>query len=671
MKGSTIFPIILLAMFTQGSARGSGVVQVTLTLKDGNTTYRAGEPIILDLSFAANEPGLTIESGTTEPPSPIDEIVISPKEGVSRWLDDAAGRHQYMPDAETPQQISPGEPSHILLPINSVYRIDKPGSYSAYVITHRVLSGGSAWTGQIHSGTDGIRTNQVWFEVDAMSDADEKVVVDKLVGEIRPLVQRLIPVFTAVGMGNTNVLTIDQRQDFRRDWQHGNDLVKELSWLSGDPSTRAKVDMYLHPEVFGPFSGMVKQGLWISRNRPLVVTLLEQGMKDSPQAVDIAKLTAQMKASLAGRSVDDTDRIQRKLEVEELRGIAKTLPERTDQNLAETNTTLFMRLAQAKQTGTPEFAAAREFLITHFGEVSPWHIDVLLNVYGKYLSDTRLVPSLEDFLRDQQPSILSGARNAVLRHLLLLAPSQDVRPFVAAAICDPESRMSFDILTKLPDAILPEVDQCLLQQVTKLAASADRPAQMMLSLKTPLAGRFATSAIYPQMLVVYNQYGSKWQEDARGGMLAYLARYDEKGGLELLKQGIKLGTGQPFNAVMSLCKSFYSPAVNRFFEDQLQREDDPMAPSWAASELSEHGTARDQTLIRARLDRWREMSSSQAKRLDPDQGRLEGDLVVALIHAKAWRMEEAEANRLKQSCVTEECRDRVARFANVGQTPSP
>jgi hypothetical protein len=661
MKGSTIFLVILLAMLTQESALGSEAVQVTLTLKDGKTTYRAGEPIILDLSFAENEPGHAIESGTTEPPSPIDEIVISPKEGVSRWLDDASGRHQYMPDAETSQQISPGEPSHILLPINSVYRIDKPGSYSAYVITHRVLSGGSSPIERAHNTTVGIRTNQVTFEVEPMSEADEQIVVDRLVGEIRPLVQRLLQAFSTVAIGNVNAITEGQRQDLRRDWRRGNDLANELSWLSGDPSTRAKVDMYLHPEVFGPFSGMVKQGLWISRNRPLVVTLLEQGMKDSPQAVDIAKLTAQMKASLAGRSVDDTDRIQRKLEVEELRGIAKTLPERTDQNLAETNTTLFMRLAEAKQTGTPEFAAAREFLITHFGEVSPWHIDVLLNVYGKYLSDTRLVPSLEDFLRDRQPPIFAGARNAVLRHLLLLAPSQDVRPFVAAAICDPESRMSFDILTKLPDAILPEVDQCLLQQITKLAASADRPAQMMLSLKTPLAGRFATSAIYPQMLVVYNQYGSKWQEDARGGMLAYLARYDEKGGLELLKQGIKLGTGQPINAVMSLCKSFYSPAVNRFFEDQLQREDDPLAVSWAAWGLSEHGTARDQTLIRARLDRWRKSSWSQGKTIDPEQGRLEGDLVVALVHAKAWQIEEAEKDKLKQSCVTDECRDRAAR----------
>lgn len=101
--------------------------------------------------------------------------------------------------------------------------------------------------------------------------------------------------------------------------------------------------------------------------------------------------------------------------------------------------------------------------------------------------------------------------------------------------------------------------------------------------------------------------------------------------------------------------------MNRFFEDNLQREDDNEAVSWSAYQLSEHGTVQDQSLIRARLDRWRERSPSQGKRLDPEQGRLEGDLVLALIDAKAWRIEEAEANRLKESCVTEECRDRVTR----------
>jgi hypothetical protein len=109
------------------------------------------------------------------------------------------------------------------------------------------------------------------------------------------------------------------------------------------------------------------------------VTLLEQAMKDSPRAVTIASLIAPMKATLAGQSLDETEQIRR-VEVEHLQEIARTLPERTSENRIETTTTLFMQLAHAKQTETPEFAAAREFLITHFGEVSPWHLDVLLTM---------------------------------------------------------------------------------------------------------------------------------------------------------------------------------------------------------------------------------------------------------------------------------------------------
>jgi hypothetical protein len=138
--------------------------------------------------------------------------------------------------------------------------------------------------------------------------------------------------------------------------------------------------------------------------------------------------------------------------------------------------------------------------------------------------------------------------------LLILAPPEDVRPFVVDAACDPESRMRFDVLTKLPGETLPEADQSLLKQIRRLGASEDRSEQFELRQKTMLAGRFATKAFYQPMLVVYKQYSSKWDGDARGGMLAYLARYDEKGGLELLKQGIKSSTARSLELFRSIAR---------------------------------------------------------------------------------------------------------------------
>jgi hypothetical protein len=79
-----LFPVLLAA--AQVLAQGSDNVQVTLALKDGKTTYRMGEAIVLDLSFTANDPGHLINSSTQETDSPIDEITILPADGVFPWL---------------------------------------------------------------------------------------------------------------------------------------------------------------------------------------------------------------------------------------------------------------------------------------------------------------------------------------------------------------------------------------------------------------------------------------------------------------------------------------------------------------------------------------------------------------------------------------------------------
>ena len=222
--------------------------------------------------------------------------------------------------------------------------------------------------------------------------------------------------------------------------------------------------------------------------------------------------------------------------------------------------------------------------------------------------------------------------------------------------------MRFAVLTKLPAETVPEADQCLLKQIPRLGASKEKLAAFELTQKTMLAGRFATKAIYQPMLAIYKQDGSKWVEDARGAMLAYLARYDEKGGLELLKQGIKLGDGQSSNAVTSLCDTFYSPTVNRFLEEELQREDDPTVVAEAANVLSVSGPAEDQAVIRARLDRWTKEWAAQEKQSDPKQARLQAELILTVISGKNCQMDETEANRLKESCVSDDCRDNIRRL---------
>jgi hypothetical protein len=74
-------------------------------------------------------------------------------------------------------------------------------------------------------------------------------------------------------------------------------------------------------------------------------------------------------------------------------------PQREDANLASTAITLLISLVHRDKTDTPEFEAAREAIITHFADVNEYQVDWVLNGYGKYLEDTRMIPALENMLK--------------------------------------------------------------------------------------------------------------------------------------------------------------------------------------------------------------------------------------------------------------------------------
>jgi hypothetical protein len=53
---------------------------------------------------------------------------------------------------------------------------------------------------------------------------------------------------------------------------------------------------------------------------------------------------------------------------------------------------------------------------------------------------------------------------------------------------------------------------------------------------------------------------------------------------------------------------------------------------------------------------------AQGEKLDPKQARLQAELILTVISGKNWQMDETEANRLKESCVSDDCRDNIRRL---------
>jgi len=368
-------------------------VQVQLSLENGKDSCRGGEPIILELTFTARVLGYHIDEITTEPASPIDQILLSPLKGVYPWLDDYSRERRYSPDYGTFNELQPGQPVTIKLPLNALYRFDEPGHYRVHVVTSRI-SGGVL----LHSQSVGpLTSNEVSFDTVPLDDSDEAAEAAHLESLIRSA----------------------------HDLRTAQCYASQLQWLTGDPSTRVKLSLFLHPKEFYPFGVDVSHGLWVARNRALVVSTLEQAMSDPQQSIGPVNSVLWMAVALKSRlespynpaSANNPLPLAEQVEDSYVRRIAATLPLRQGANLASAAITLLTDLVPRGKTSTPEFQSAREAIITHFADVNEYQVDWVLNGYGKYLQDARIIPALENMLRTIK---FSSARAAIQNQLATL-----------------------------------------------------------------------------------------------------------------------------------------------------------------------------------------------------------------------------------------------------------
>ncbi|HMD40947.1 MAG TPA: hypothetical protein VKH15_16800 [Candidatus Acidoferrum sp.] len=609
-------------------AQTAGPVRADLSLAGGKTTYRIGEPIVLLLSFTASEPSYSLNGTTTDPPSPIDALTLSPTTGVFPVLDDQARGHRYSPDYASISDLEVNKPVVAGLTVNAVYRFDQPGHYKVHVTTNRVSSGDL-----LHSQPLGpLTTNEVEFDIETMSDADEAALAASLEKQIR------------------EANTLQQAQQF----------AGQLRWLTGDAATRTKLSLFLKQKTFAPFSLDASPGLWIARNRAFVVAELERALADPSQSLSSGFSLLQTAADLKARlivpfdpSAPDKPLPTQQIEAEYLHQIAATLSQRAGESQVDAAVTVFTRLAQRKETNGADFAAAREVMITHFAQVNDFSVDWLLNSYGTYLEDPRIVPALEAILQTQKDPIMNGENAAALAQMIKIAP-QNVRSFVIEEVCAnrPTMQKSFQ---DAPFDSLPETDACLKEQIH--AAAADpKHASVNLLQKTALAARFATNAIYDDLFSLFEKSGAAWDGQARGGMLAYLMRWDPQRARPLLEAALPLTAEQlEPNISFALFRGYYSAGLDTFLRERLAKAP-PEQAGMAACEMSQYGPVEDQDILRNRLDLWRKQWSG--KGVPMPEGKLEGELVQAVILGKEWKMADTPASALRESCISSPCRSR-------------
>ncbi len=608
-------------------------VHVKLTLAEPKSVYKMGEPIRLVLEFTADREGYVAEVLPDAKEQSTDTVVISPVTGVTHWLDEMTDRFRYPRDVISNAKLS-NAPQRVELILNDTLRFDNPGRYTVSVTTRRVTK-----NSQLYSRPLTLKTNSITFEVEPMSEADEAAEVKRL----------------------------SDRLATKRNWQTEEEVGKLLSFLTGEPSTREKVRRFLNPdERSGNLNSHIWYGLFTARNRQLVLKLLEAALRDPNTPVSSQLLSAVTRLRML---VTDGVRMDKPVGVtpaedpraREIRDayvveLSAGLAKRKDQALTTTAITIASNPPKDPQAANVGSREARRILIQQFDTLHLFSQEWLLRQDWEELRDRSMIPVFKRALSTGPGVAQKHLHEAALKLLLELAPDE-ARPFVVAEIRDPNSFVDVKLLGSIEAKALPEADATLLEQIRRLAAIPDNRGFVHLKQKTSLLVRFGTEGIYQELMDLYQTVGTKLYPDGRAGLLAYFAKHNEREALPLIEQAIsELKPDEDPAVLRELTALHYSDAIGVLVKKLLVTDDRSWASN-AAYLIGLHGSADDKQVLEARLKRWQEEWGNRVVEADDQQqGRIERELIWALIHGKSWKLPPERLRELQMGCITQMCK---------------
>jgi hypothetical protein len=608
-------------------------VHFKLSLADNKTVYRIGERIPLVMEFTAEREGYNVEILPDSGQPALDDVVVSPDAGITHWLDELNDNRRYGRHVVSTDKLT-SSPRRVEMILNDTLRFDSPGRYTVGVTTRRVAAGPT-------NPPVFLTSNSISFEIQAMSEADEAKEVKR----------------------------ISDLLDTKRGYESDEELSKQLSYLTGDPSTHEKVRRFIKPEQRGGnYHSNLWSGLFIARNRALVLRLVEAALRDPniPVTTQILYSATRLKmlfthgvrnkpVTVADSFQPEEDPRSREIRDAYVVELAAGLGKRTGTSQTTTAMTILSSPPKDPQAASAGLRETKRILVQQFDTLHPYSQDLLLRMSWDQLQDPALIPPLKKMLASSDVTA-KRIREIVLKRLIEIAPDE-ARPYVIAEIRDPSSLVDPKTLGALKEESLPEVDGSLLEQIRPLMRVNQGRDRTYLKFKASLLVRFATDSIYRDLIELYRPVAQKLPPDGRGVLLAYFAKHNEQDAIPLIEQAVSDLKPQEEPAVLrELTALYYSDAIGVIVKKLLET-DDVSAASHAAYLLSLHGSAGDEQVLEARLKRWQEQWRNRVAEADAQrQGRIERELIHALIIGKSWKFPPERVRELRMSCITQLCK---------------
>jgi hypothetical protein len=377
--------LALILAWGSGGAQNSTPVEtdknsgaaVRLEAHDGQTHFKIGDPVVLDLVFTSRSPRYVVNIDTT-PYLPVSDLVeLAPKDGWVRSHGSFRGKGQNVSALANLRS----SPIRVPVLLNRTITFQEPGHYEVTLTTERLRTSDTWMYSTSLETCDPCRTtNAVGIDLSARDESEEAALVVSLSRgleetkskasaselareqkeershEIDAQIRRADSTEASRkqtetllrklnDMASNRLAAIQKQEDAQRE------AAVRLAYLAGDDAVRAKVHFIADEREDGeanPIGPIMRDGLASSRNKQLQLTLLEAAWRD-PHRVPTSELQAalrQAKELMQKQMVTDEATLwagtaeERQTALEEYQAevneIIATLPLRTESNRTET-----------------------------------------------------------------------------------------------------------------------------------------------------------------------------------------------------------------------------------------------------------------------------------------------------------------------------------------------
>ncbi|MFL6335303.1 MAG: hypothetical protein ACJ754_18480 [Pyrinomonadaceae bacterium] len=639
----------------QAAAKNPPGVSFVLRLKGGQTRFRQGEVIRLELSFASSLPGTYhLDSATYDRSGrlEVDDFHLDPEGGTSDPLYDYFHfRGGFLGGGLRGNPALEAKPYVVGAELNEWYRFERHGRYRLYVTSGRVGRGGLGGEGGPLTAT----SNVIEFEVVPAEAAWAKQTLAQAAAVLDSRergADRRAACRTLRFLGTEDAVRELVRRFDGRDADSGCESEYDFGLRSTPHRALAVAEMerrLVAPEhpVTASFIYVLSFLSFLQQNIAPLAPYPEQG---DEEAIKLWRKEYDRRWSLYGETVDGYA----------ARLAASVFAKEGAVRAVSLETLVSLRSASPRRKETPEEAKAAAALtgalVSIFADLPANTQERLLEFEWPQVAGPEMLPALRRIYQSpaQGNDLLPGA---ALRRLYELSPDEG-RRLIIEEMRRPTPRVRMQVLGMLPDESLAEVDALVAERLGAGTGAFDDDSLLR------LAERYATAAVSPQLRAAYEGKIGRMACAPQSALLAYMLRVEPGYGAGLVEKALtsRKDTGCYKSLLTDVAGLHMSRELERVAAASLDDPDAELAAN-AAGMLGGYGSAEVRDALLRRFERWhgdwagREKELNAQNESDPPvaQARVEEALLHALTSSHAWLADGEMLDKLRLLCVTKNC----------------